>query len=212
MKFRYVFLLGRAACGKSALYRQLEAQLLASGQAQSFERVDDFPKLWTKFTADDDREAEGLDRRWTARTEDGGYVLTDPNFLNDLLAKVNHDLLLIDKPDHTVLVEFARTSYVEAMRYFDRRILAESLVIYVKVCFETCWARVVAQHEANRDQDGDDHLVCRESMEEIFLHDDRDAFVDNMRAQGVPTIVIDNEPDGEDHLGRQVEMLVQHLF
>ena len=53
MKFKYVSILGRPGCGKSALYRELEKRLLASGQAKTFERVDDFPKLWAKLLTDD---------------------------------------------------------------------------------------------------------------------------------------------------------------
>lgn len=43
MRYKYVFLLGRPGCGKSALSRELEKRLLESGQAQTFQRVDDFP-------------------------------------------------------------------------------------------------------------------------------------------------------------------------
>jgi len=212
MKYRYIFLLGRAACGKSSLYCELEARLLQSGQAQSFERVDDFPKLWARFTDDDARDARGLDRRWSERTADGGYMVTAPNFLNELLEEVNADLLQIDKPGHIVFVEFARPSYVQAIQSFDQRILDHSLAIYIQVSFETCWARNVARHEGAIGGGGDDHMVGREAMEELFLHDDQDAFVEHMVEQGVPIMVVDNEPNGEQHLRQQVETLIEEFF
>jgi hypothetical protein len=49
MRYRYVFILGRPGCGKSALYRELEKRILNSGEAATCERVDDFPKIWATF-------------------------------------------------------------------------------------------------------------------------------------------------------------------
>ena len=70
MKYKYVFLLGRAGCGKSALYHELEKRLLESGQAITFERVDDFPKLWAAVERDDAREKEGKERIYFGRFDD----------------------------------------------------------------------------------------------------------------------------------------------
>ena len=212
MRYQYVFIVGRAACGKSALYHELEKQLLESGQAKTFERVDDFPILWVKFQRDDALEREGKERIHTVRSGDGGYVLTDDNFLNDLLKQVNSDVLKIDRPDHMIFLEFARPNYVEAIQHFDRRILDNCLVIYMQVSFETCWARNIARHEGEIGGGGDDHMVGRESFEALFLHDDRDAFVRHLADQNIPVAVVDNEVDGEVHLKKQVEELLKTLF
>ena len=212
MKFKYAFFLGRAGCGKSTLYRELERRLMESGQAKNFERVDDFPILWAKFERDDALESEGKERLYTERTGDGGYILTDGNFLNDLLKEVNANVLKIEKPDHMIFLEFARPNYVEAIGHFDKRILECCIVIYMQVSFETCWARNVARHEGVIDQDGDDHMVSREAMEAIFLHDDRDAFIQQMADQNTPVAVVDNDADGDEHLKVQVEELLKTLF
>ena len=60
MKYRYVFVLGRSVCGKSAFYRQLEALIRAGSRHLTMERVDNYPKLWARLTADDAREAQGI--------------------------------------------------------------------------------------------------------------------------------------------------------
>ena len=211
MDYRFIFIVGRAGCGKSALYRQLEGRLLASGQARTVERLDDFPKLWAKLQRDDALEAEGKERLHSRRTAVGDYDITDDDFLDDLLKEVNADVLGIDKPDHVLVLEFARPSYVEAFQNFDDSILDNCIVIYVDVDFETCWARNVARHQAAIAQGGDDHLVPREAMEEFYLHDDRDAFIRHMEARDIPVLVIDNNADGEEHLKQQVEAVFESL-
>ena len=139
MKYRYVFLLGRPACGKSSLYRELEERILEGGQAQTFERVDDFPKVWARMKRDDALEQDGKERICTQRSEDGAYLITDENFFNDILKEVNADVLKIDKPDHLIFIEFARPNYVEAIQNFDKRILERCLAIYMEVSFDLSW-------------------------------------------------------------------------
>jgi adenylate kinase family enzyme len=212
MTYRYLFLLGRPGCGKSALYHELEKQILASGQAQTVERVDDFPKVWARMHGDDALEQEGKERIYTQRSADGAYLITDESFFDDILKEVSADVLAIDKPDHLIFLEFARPNYVAAIQNFDERILRRCLAIYMDVSFDICWARNVARHEAEMTQDGDDHFVYRETMEEIYLNDDRDAFVRDMKDRNIPVFVVNNEADGEEHLRELVQELFENLF
>jgi adenylate kinase family enzyme len=212
MKYKYVFLLGRPGCGKSSLYRELEGRILESGQAQTFERIDDFPKVWARMKRDDALEQDGKERIYTRRSEDGAYLITGENFYNDILKEVNADVLRIDEPDHLIFIEFARPNYVEAIQHFDKRILDRCLVIYMEVSFDISWERNVARHQAEMNQDGDDHFVYRETMEEIYLHDDRDAFVQYLRDRNIPVSVVNNEADGEEHLKTLVKELFENLF
>jgi adenylate kinase family enzyme len=209
-KHRYVFLLGRPGCGKSTIYRELERRILHSGQAKTCERVDDFTRLWADYEEDHAREREGKERLHSVWTDSGECIIT-LKYLNDILTEVNADLLQIDKPDHCVFVEFARPSYVEAIQSFDNRILENSLMVFMEVSFDTCWARNVARHEAAIATGGDDHLTPREAME-YYLTDDQDAFVQLMVERGIPVRVIDNEADGKEHLLRQVNELFDELF
>jgi adenylate kinase family enzyme len=212
MKYKYVFLLGRPGCGKSALYRELEGRFLESGQARTFQRVDDFPKLWAALLRDDALEKEGKERLYTRRTDQGEPRLTSDDLFNVILKEVASDVLKINKPEHMIFIEFARSNYVEALQNFDNSILDRCIVIYMEVSFEICWARNVARHEATIAANGDDHLVPRTEMERIYLHDDRDAFVQYMQDQDIPIVVVNNEADGEEHLREQVDELVKHLF
>jgi len=212
MKYKYVFLLGRPGCGKSALYRELEKRILESGQAKTFERVDDFPKLWAAFLRDETLEKEGKERLYFKRSDEGGLCLSNYHLFNVILKEVNSDVLKIDKPDHMVFLEFARSNYVEALQNFDRSILDNCIAIYMEVSFDICWARNVARHEAAIAEDGDDHLVPRADMERIYIHDDRDAFIQYMKDQSLPVLVVNNEADGEEHLKTQVEELLKNLF
>jgi adenylate kinase family enzyme len=212
MKYKYVFLLGRPGCGKSALYRELETRILESGQAKTFERVDDFPKLWAAVERDDALEKEGKERIYFKRFNDGELSLINDDLFNVILKEVNSDVLKIDKPDHMVFLEFARSNYVEAVQSFDRSILDHCVAIYVEVSFDICWARNVARHEAAIAEGGDDHLVPRGEMERIYLHDDQDAFVQYMKDRNIPVLVVNNEADGEEHLKKQVEELFENLF
>ena len=212
MKYRYAFLLGRPGCGKSAVYRELEKQISESGQARTLERADDFPKLWARLQADDALQKEGKERLCSRRSDDGDYHITDDNLFNEILQEVNEDVIAIDKPDHVVFVEFSRPNYIEAFRAFDRRILDNCIVVYIEVSFDTCWARNVARHQAEMDQTGDDHMVGREEMERIFLHDDLDVLVQHMKGQNIPVLVVNNEADGKEHLRKQVSALFEHLL
>jgi adenylate kinase family enzyme len=216
MKYKYVFLLGRPGCGKSALYRELEQRILDSGQAKTVERVDDFPKVWARLLQDDAREEEGKERLFSKRIGDGNYIVTrDKVFeriFDEILKEVNADVLEITKPDHVIFLEFARSSYVQAIQHFDQRILDNCIAIYMQVSFDTCWARNVARHEAAIAKDGDDHLVPRKEMEKRYLYDDQEAFVQYMQARHIPVAVVDNEAHGEEHLERQVEQLFDDLF
>jgi adenylate kinase family enzyme len=212
MKYRYVFLLGRPGCGKSALYRELGRRILDSGQPITFERVDDFPKVWAKFLEDDALENEGKERIYSRPTDDGDYLVTNDCLMNDILKEVNADVLRNSKPHHVIVIEFARTSYVDAIQNFDRSILDRSLAVYVQVAFDICWARNVARHQAAIIEGGDDHLTSREEMERTYRHDDQDAFVQYMRDQNMPVLVVNNESEGEEHLKEQVEELFRMLF
>jgi hypothetical protein len=212
VKYKYVFLLGRAGCGKSSLYRELEKRILESGQARTLDRVDDFPKIWALFKRDDALEKEGNERIYSVPTDDGDYVVTNDAIWNEVLRDVNWQVLRVDRPDHMVFIEFARPSYVEAVQLFDKSILDDCIVVFMEVSFETCWARNLARHEASIAEGGDDHLVSREEMERSFLHDDQDDLVRYLKDHDIPVVVVNNEADGQEHLERQVAELFESLF
>ncbi len=208
MKYKYVFMMGRPGCGKSAVYRELEKKLISEGLAQSFERVDDFPKLWNKFMQDNELEKQGKSRKYSRATDDGGYKVTNDALWNDILVDLNADIEKIpSKPGHIIFIEFSRSNYVEAFGNFSSQITDKSLVIYIDVNFEICWQRNVKRHEDALANKQDDHLVSREEMEKTYLNDDMAALVKSK----YNVFVINNEQTGDVFLKEQVQKVIEHL-
>ncbi|MBN1899044.1 MAG: hypothetical protein JW827_09720 [Spirochaetes bacterium] len=198
---RYIFLLGRPGCGKSAVYNQLVRRLKEENLADEFPRVDDFPKLWKLFQED-------TRQKRSRRTEDGGYKVTDDTVWDDLLKEVNQDILPMSREGRIVFVEFSRDNYTRAFKNFDPNLLDRAMGLYIDVPFEICWRRNVARHEKARAEGTDDHLVSKEEMEKTYLHDDGLEFADN---SSFPVEVIDNSKEGEDSLNKQIEKIVKLL-
>jgi hypothetical protein len=162
--------------------------------------------------ADDALQAKGKARTWSLTTGDGDYEVADNRLLDRILEEVSTDLLAIDQPNHLVVVEFARSNNVPALQSFDRRILDASLVIYLEVSFETCWKRNVARHLPSSNTGGDDHWLNRAMMEKHYLYDDQEALIKHLQERGIPIAIVDNEPEGKEHLRTQVQRLYQEHF
>ncbi|MDI6758033.1 MAG: hypothetical protein QME32_08470 [Endomicrobiia bacterium] len=194
----YIFLMGRPGCGKSEIYRRVAEELKNRKLASDFMRVDDFPKLWAKFTGDDAAEKAGKPRKYSRATADGGYLVTNDGVWDEILKEVDADLKNLSRPGRAIFIEFSRPNYVHSiLNNFSKNVLDAGVVVYIDCSFETCWQRNVRRHEAAVAAGGDDHLVSREEMEKTYLHDDRDALVKNGK---ISVVVVDNEKDGTEHL------------
>jgi hypothetical protein len=49
-------------------------------------------------------------------------------------------------------------------------------------------------------------------MENLYLHDDRDAFIRHLQERNLPVLVVGNAADGEERRKGQVEEPFEHLF
>lgn len=201
LKKRYIFLLGRPGCGKSAVYNQLVKRLKEENLAEDFPRVDDFPKLWKLFQED-------VEQKRSRRTEDGGYKVTDDTVWDDLLKEVNEDIKPMAKEGRVVFVEFSRNDYKRAFKNFDKEILDQAVGIYIDVPFEICWQRNVARHKKALAEGTDDHLVSKEEMEKTYKIDDGLEFA---KIAPFPVEIIDNSKDGEEFLNQQIENIIKIL-
>ncbi len=206
-----VFLLGIPGCGKSAFYRRLVKRLGKKGLFSSFPRIDDFPKLWNIFMED---EQSGEWRRCRP-TEDGGYKVTDDKVWDDILKRVNKDVLNLknSSPEDTLIfIEFSRPNYVHSiLNNFSADILEDAIAVYLDVPFDICWQRNVRRHQQALEQGSDDHLVSREEMEKTYGSDDKEDL--NEKLPFTVVFVSPDSPVPEDFskLDEGVEKLTELL-
>lgn len=206
-----VFLLGMPGCGKSEVYRRLTSRLKEDGLYKNFPRIDDFPKLWEIFKKD---EKSGKWER-SRPTDDGGYKVTDETVWDDILKKVNEDVLEMKEnadDDTIIFVEFSRPNYVPSIKKnFTGEILEDSFAVYLDVPFEICWERNVRRHEQALKEGSDDHLVSREEMEETYGTDDKDKLKEEL---DIPVVFISpdaRDEDDEEKLIKCVDKVYQFI-
>ncbi len=206
-----VFLLGIPGCGKSAFYRRLISRLEEEEMFTSFPRIDDFPKLWNIFMED---EKSGEWKR-CRRTEDGGYKVTDDKVWDDILEKVNEDVLKLKKSsgeDRLIFIEFSRPDYVHSiLKNFSESIISEAIAVYLDVPFEICWQRNVRRHEQAIKEGSDDHLVSREEMEKTYGSDDKKDLKEQLPFPVIFVYPDSPIPDDFTKLDEGVEKLVELL-
>ena len=205
-KLRYVFLLGRAGCGKSAVFRALTPKLEEAGLAADFERLDDFPKLWARLVEDDRRASEGKQRLWSAVDKEGRHHLSDDRVFDEMLVELGRDVEERTREGKIIFIEFARSSYVQALKSFSARVLDAAVIVYIECPFEVCWERNVRRAEAAAEQGTDDHLVPREDMERLYRYDDQSELERQYREW---VVIISNEREGEEHLEQQAERVLE---
>ena len=203
-----VFLLGTPGCGKSEVYRRLADKVVAEGLAREVARIDDYPQMRACFEADDEEERAGRSRVYSARGEDGGWVITNDALWDEVLRRVNQQVLSQRGPGKAICVEFARPDMVRSIAEgFDDEVRASSLLLYIFCPFEICWQRNVRRHQAAVDSGIDDHLVSREEMERTFMKDDHD----QLHRLGMPFLIVDNHLEGDGFLRYAIDEVVALL-
>lgn len=203
---RYVFLLGRPGCGKSAVFRALTPRFKAAGLAADFERLDDFPRLWARIMEDDARAREGKERLHSVADEEGRPCLVYPGVFDEILVELSREVEERARDGKIIFIEFARSSYVQALNSFSARVLDAAVIVYIECPFEVCWERNVRRAEAAAQKGTDDHLVPREEMERTYRHDDQSELERHYRGL---VVIVDNEREGEEFLGHQAEKVLE---
>jgi hypothetical protein len=203
-----VFLLGTPGCGKSEVFRRLADRIVDEGLARDVLRIDDYPKVRACFEADDQEERAGRPRLYSRRGDDGGWVITNPALWDEVLRRVNDDVLSERRRGRAIFLEFARPDMVRSIEEsFGPEVRSTSLLLYVFCPFDICWERNVRRHQAALAKGLDDHLVSREEMERTYLRDDHDC----LHRLGMPFLVVDNHLEGERFLDYAIEEIVAIL-
>jgi hypothetical protein len=217
--FRYLFVLGRPAGGKSEFIdfmKKLPADERAAGFGIGrFEEVDDFPWLWQACLDDDAREARREPRLVSERTREG-YNITQPKFRGSLVERFNQKIAAeyLSRPaffeDGTLLIEFARgvgDGFRESLERFRPDILAHAAILYIQVSFEESFRRNSARYKPGQEESILFHKVPDRDMLGFFRDNDwaeiTSGAPDGRLALGdvrVPFVSMNNEPESSDSL------------
>jgi len=200
----FVFLLGRPGCGKSAIYRMLSEKLIKSEVEVT--RTDDFPVL--KELLDRDTEFKRHYRK------EGGFVVTDFTLLDDVLREMNEKLKKETKPRKVIFVEFARDSYANALKNFDREVLDRALILYVYCPFDVCVQRNVRRFKESGGKSLDDHIAPTDIMEKYYRRDDFEEIYlrseEELKSRApAPLVVVRNDVDDLSHLERELAKIMK---
>jgi hypothetical protein len=130
----YVFVLGRAGCGKSAATRYMTAHL---PQEWEIERITDYKLLHDKFRNGDSRfRATRLD----------GFDVIEFSVLDEVLDEVQAQARALEQRSSTkntlVTIEFARDDYKQSLQQFNNEFLKKSQFLFIDAELETCIERV----------------------------------------------------------------------
>ncbi|MEW5693404.1 MAG: AAA family ATPase [Candidatus Hydrogenedentota bacterium] len=203
-----IFLLGIPGCGKSEVYRRIKERLIKEGIAQDVIRIDDFPKLHSCFVSDDEAEKQGKKRRYSKKTTDGGWLVTNKEIWDELLKMVNDDIKKERKNGRVIFLEFSRPDMVRSIqKNFDENIKDSSFIIYIFCPFDICWERNVRRHKQALAAGTDDHLVSREEMESTYAKDDHD----ELYKLGIPFVVLDNHFNQSELLDFEIEKVIKFI-
>jgi len=185
-KINYIFLLGRPGCGKSIVFREMAKMLKEKGYDFDFRKFDDFPFL--KEMHDEDEKNKRYDR--FVPTSDGGFKVIDSNVWDELLKKLNEEILENSSDGGLYAVEFSRPNYVHSLKLFSKEILERSIAIYIDASFECCVKRNEERTRRAKEEGIDAHFVSRKEMEETYLKDDRDELKEN---SPIPVFFVKND-------------------
>lgn len=135
----YVFVLGRAGCGKSAATRHMTAHL---PHGWDIVRITDYKLLHDMFCNGDPRfHASKL----------GGFDVINFSVLDEVLGKVQEQAKAFSKTslakNTLVTIEFARDDYYDTLQLFDGDFLRNAHFLFIDAELEICIQRVRQRQE-----------------------------------------------------------------
>ncbi|MCK4649221.1 hypothetical protein KAT51_06840 [bacterium] len=229
--FNIILFLGRPGAGKSEVIDFLEKTPLNMRIKRyyigDYIVLDDFKFLWEKGEEDDMIEELGRERLYTY-THKTGYGASNSFLFKLLIKKFNqafknlyHEYKNIFEK-HTVFIEFSRggkEEYAQALSLFDKYILENSVLLYMKVSYKEAYRRNIRRYETKKKNTILQHTVPVEIMKK-YKTDDWDQLISsskqyvNINDVLIPYAVLKNEPeitDKPDILNTQLGKILTDL-
>ncbi len=191
---RFVFVVGRPCTGKSLATRILTDELRLRGFEGEIAVMHDFPVLWVLVQKDPSF-------RRHRPTEDGGFEITDDSIWQELDNWL-HAKLETERAD-LVIAEVARHVYAPLFDCLPKRIIDQSLVLYLSSSWDIAWQRNLTRGQVDRAR-----YISRVDMEKWYGDDDLDA----LRARGDLSLTVIENEGTRDELRRDLMPMVDKIL
>ncbi len=229
--FDVILLLARPAAGKSEiidyLMRTDKKTRLQRFHIGDFERIDDFPMLWTWFEEDYILEKMGKPRLHS--TPDRYFK--EKYFWHVLIERISLEYgKRLRNPDYhrqmSTIIEFSRGKehggYREAFQHLSDQLLEHAVILYVNVSYEESLRKNRARFNPDRPDSILEHGLPDSKLERLYREVDweeisaADPEYITIRDHRVPYVVFENEDDVTtprgDALGNRLEENLQKLW
>lgn len=155
----FVFLLGRAGCGKSAATRHM-AKYMSSQYGWDTQRLTDYEILHAMFRDDMSRNNHSRFRPIAC----GGFDVIDFSVLPEALSQLQTRAeSFSSKENLLVTIEFARNNYQDTWNVFSHAFLQKSYFLFIDARLDICIKRV--RERVNREPGNlDNHFVSDEIL------------------------------------------------
>lgn len=213
--FDIILFLGRPGAGKSEVIDFLEKTPLnmriEKYHIGDYIVLDDFKFLWEKGEEDDMMEELGRERLYTY-THKTGYGVSNPFLYKLLIKKFNqafknlyHEYENIFEK-HTVFIELSRggkEEYAQALSLFDKHILENSVLLYMKVSYKEAHRRNIRRYETKKKNTILQHTLPVEIMKKYKTDDWNKLISGNKQYVNIndilmPYAILSNEPEITD--------------
>lgn len=213
--FDIILFLGRPGAGKSEIIDFLEKTPLNMRIERyhigDYIVLDDFKFLWEKGEEDDIREELGRERLYTY-THETGYGVNDPFLYKFLIKRLDRAFKNLCQEyenifeRNTVFIEFSRggkEEYAHALSLFDKYILENSVLLYMKVSYKEAYRRNTRRYDTKKKNTILKHTLPVEIMKK-YKTDDWDKLISsdkqyvNINDVLIPYAVLSNEPEITD--------------
>lgn len=132
---RIFFLIGRPCSGKTTIAEAMVAEFCKQGISRAeIYSFNDYEALYDRFQED-------TKQRIFNAGDHGGFVVRDYSVLDMVLQQANVRLKIAAPFYRACIVEFARDNYLPSFLHFERSLLENATIVYVKCSLKTCRER-----------------------------------------------------------------------